>query len=210
LSTSYITSAALKATVSLTGQTYADADVAAAIVAASRAIDNLCHRKGTSSRLAFEADTDALQVRYYTPVRDTRIVFDDLATFTGLLTDPSGDGTFPDTWALHTDFELEPLNAATEGEPYTCATVRPNGAFLFPGRIPRSVKLTGKFGWPAVPDAVPQATTILATKLLKRSREAPWGVLGVGVDGVAVRIGKSDAELLALLGPYIKRRIAVA
>ena len=199
----YITSAELKATLSLTGQTYADADVASAITAASRAIDNICNRR-------FYADADALQVRYYTPTSTSAVKVDDVVTFTSLSTDPAGDNTFPDSWTLHTDFELEPLNAAADGWPYTKLVVRSNGAYTFPFGYERSVMLTGKFGWATVPDSIVQATTIIASKLLKRSREAPFGILAIGMNGEAVRLSRVDPDVNMLVGPYIKHRYSVA
>jgi hypothetical protein len=206
---SYITSAQLKATLTI-NDTYADADIATAVVAASNALDLLCKRKGTATRGGFEQDADANQVRYYTPEDGYKLNIDDLVTFTSLQTDPGGDNTWPDTWVQNTDFDLEPLNAAADGWPYTRLHVRSSGSFVFPVGYSRSVKVTGKFGWPAVPEAVTQATTILASRLLKRAREVPFGVVAVNLDGAAVRIAKADPDVMLLLGPFIKHRISVA
>lgn len=205
---SYLTTAALKATLSI-GSTYADADIQQAINSASRAIDFLCKRRGTSSRFAFEQDADANQVRYYSPERVTMLEIDDLVTLTQLVTDPSGDNTFPETWTLHTDFDLEPLNADSEGRPFTRLRVRPSGSFLFPVDYPRSVRLTGKFGWAAIPDGVVEATSIIASKMLKRAREAPYGVIAVNMDGAAVRIARSDPDVMLAIGDYQRRKIVV-
>lgn len=206
---SYITSSQLKATLELSSVTYADADVAAAIVAASDGIDNLCKRKGTTSRDGFGLDANANQVRYYTPNDLYRLDIDDLVTLTSLMTDPSGDNTWPDTWTLNTDFSLEPLNAAAEGWPFTRVSVRQSGSYVFPNTYVRSVQVTGQFGWPAVPNAIVEATTLLASRLLKRAREVPFGVIGVGLDAAVARIAKSDPDVMFLVGPYIKHRIAV-
>lgn len=203
MASDYTTSAALKTTLSLSATTYADADIAAAITAASRAIDKLCNRR-------FWLDTDANQVRYYTPYSLSTLQVDDITTFTSLATDPSGDNTFPDTWTLHTDFELEPLNAAADGEPYTKLVVRANGSFVFPFGYTRSVKVTAQFGWPAIPQGIVDATTIVATQLLKRKREAPFGVLAIGADGAAIRLAKMDPQVAMLVGPYQRHRIGVA
>lgn len=205
----YITSDQLKATLDLTNNSYADADISAAITAACAAIDNLCNRRGTTSRGGFEQDADANQIRYYNPYDLGKIDIDDLVTLTTLATDPTGDNTWQNTWTLDTDFDLDPLNAAAEGWPYTRITVRPNGAYVFPTSFLRSVRVTGKFGWPAVPGAIVQATTLLASRLVKRAREVPFGVVAVNLDGAAVRIAKSDPDVMVLVGPYMKKRIAV-
>lgn len=203
MATDYTTSAALKATLSLTGSSYADADISAAITAASRAIDNLCNRR-------FWLDADANQIRYYTPYSLSSLQVDDLVAFTALATDPGGDNTFGDSWTLHTDFELEPLNAAADGWPWTKIVVRQNGSFTLPMNYTRSVRLTAQFGWAAVPQAIVDATTIIATQLLKRKREAPFGVLALGPNGEAIRLAKLDPQVSMLVGPYMRHRIGVA
>lgn len=199
----YITVEQFKKTLNLQGQTYADEDVRMAVTAASRAIDNLCNRR-------FYLDADAEQIRYYTPYALTSLQIDDLVTFTALATDSGGNNTFLDSWTLHTDFELEPLNAAADGWPYTKIVIRPNGSFTLPMPYSRSVRLTGQFGWPAVPTSIEQATTIVASKLMKRAREAPFGVLAIGLNGEAVRLARLDPDVMMLVGPYMKHRIAVA
>lgn len=208
--TDYITGTILKATISLTGQTYADADITTAIAAACRGIDKLCRRRGTTTRLGFQADADTAQVRYYSPVSRKRLAIDDLVTLTTLATDPSGGGTFSDVWTVNTDFVLDPLNAAAEGRPYEKLLVHPNGGYLFPTVYPRGVKVTGKFGWPAVPDEIVEASTILAAKLLKRAREVPFGVVAINLDGAAVRLAKSDPDVMFLISDFRRKAVTVA
>ncbi len=204
MSTDYISSATLKATLSLTGTTYADADIAAAITAASRAIDGITNRR-------FYADADANQVRYYSPIRASWLEIDDLATFTSLATDDNGDSTFAGTgWTLHTDFELDPLNAVADSKPWTALIVRPNTSrTLFPP-FPRSVMLTGKFGWTAVPQEIADATSIIATQLVKRKKEAPFGAFALGPDGFAIRLARSDPQVCMLIDPLRRHWFAVA
>lgn len=201
MASNYITDAELKATLSIS-DTFADADISAACSAASRAIDKITHRR-------FYPDSDALQVRYYSPANPKRLEIDDLVTFTSLDGDSAGDGTFGDSWTQETDFDLHPLNAAADSEPWTEIIVRPLGTYLMPIGYPRSIKLTGKFGWSVAPDAVVQATTIIAAKLFQRAREAPFGIVGIGAESAAVRIGRYDPDVSLLLGPLTRHRIAV-
>lgn len=191
--TDYATSTELKATLSLSSETFADDDIALALTAASRAVDNVCDRR-------FYADADVNQVRYYSPVDGRRVFIDDLVTLTALATDPGGDGTFEETWTLNTDFVLEPLNAVADGEPFTSIRVHPRAVFYLPIGYPRSVKVTGKFGWAAVPEAVKMATKIVATKAFKRSREAPFGFISAG--DLAMRIAQNDPDVQFLLSGY--------
>lgn len=200
MASDYLTSNELKATLELTGESFADDDIELAITAASRAIDNLTGRR-------FYADSDANQVRYYSPTDPDVLWVDDLVTLTTLEVDTGEDGTFEETWTANTDFYLEPLNAAADGWPYTFLVVNTRSSVYFPVAH-RSVKVTGKFGWSVVPDAVKQAAKISAAKLLKRSREAPFGVVGFGADGVAVRIGSNDPDVMTLLSPFIRENMA--
>lgn len=181
----------------MSGETFADADISAALEAASRGIDGVCDRR-------FYADSDASQVRYYTPLSGRMVSIDDCVTITSVYTDTSGDGTFASQLTSVTDYIANPLNAAADGWPWTRLELNPQSANYFPVQ-PRSVEVTGKFGWTAVPAPVVEATTILASALLKRAREAPFGVVTVGLDaGAAMRIARNDPHVMFLLGPYVR------
>lgn len=193
----YVTDDELKATLSLTGTTFADADVTSANGAASRAIDKVCGR-------FFYTST---QTRYYSPDNEWRLEIHDLNDLTSLKTDPDGDGTFQYTWTEHTDFELEPLNAATDGEPWTAIRRRPAGGYYLPCLMPRSVQVIGDFGWAATPPAIVQAASILATRLLVRSRQAPLAVL-INAE-TAARIASTDPDVAALVEPFVKQQVLV-
>lgn len=205
----YAQLADVKATLDLTAETFADPDISLALSSASRAVDNICERR-------FWLDTDATSVRYYTPRRSGKLLqIDDLVEFTSLETDSDGDGTFENSWTLNSDFVFEPLNATADGEPFTMVRVHPNGRFCLPGGrtgivsvpiVPRSVKLTGQFGWAEVPDGVGQATGILAGRLMRRAREAPFGVIGFAMEGGAsvTSLARNDPDVMMLLKPYVR------
>ncbi|HXO86432.1 MAG TPA: hypothetical protein VN803_13010 [Gemmatimonadales bacterium] len=205
----YALLADLKATLDLSGETFADADLQLALTAASRAIDNICERR-------FWPDPDATSVRYYTPRRSSRLLeIDDLIALTSFETDNDADGVFEFSWTVNTDFVLEPLNAPADGEPYTMVRVQPYGHYRLPGAyrgftqrvtLPRTVKVTGQFGWQAVPDEIKQATMILAPRLSRRSREAPFGVIGFAMEGgsSAAMIARQDPDVMMLIGPYVR------
>lgn len=191
----YVTSVELKATLSLTGETYADADIAVAVEAASRGIDEVCRRR-------FWADANANQVRYYTALTDSIVVIDDLVTLTTLASDANGGTTFADTWTLNTDFTLGPDNADADGRPWELIVRHPLARHYLTTSYPRSLKVTGKFGWPTVPAAIKSAATLMATQLLRRMREAPFGI--VGFDETAMRIARTDPHIAFLVNPYVK------
>lgn len=197
----YITPDELKATLSISGQSFADTDISARIMSASRAIDELCQRRFWQ---------DAADVtRYYTPETTRLFEIDDLSSITSFATDDDGSRTFATTWTKNTDFILEPINAPVEvpAWPWTHIRVLPQGAHLLQNFYPDSAQVVGKFGWPTVPDAIVDATGMLATRLLRISREAPFGV--VSFDGGAVRIARMDSTIRSLIQPYRKHAISV-
>ena len=193
--TLYVQVEEFKSTIELSGTSFSDEDVKVALRSSCRAIDEICARR-------FYPDADAAQVRYYSPANYWTLEIDDIVTITTLKTDDAGDGTFENTWTLNTDYNAEPLNAAAEGRPWDKLCVHPTGTHIFPANFPRSVELTGKFGWSTVPAQVEEATTLLAHRLLKRARQAPFGISGLGLDGSVVRIMLSDPDVMMLLRPF--------
>ena len=206
----YITGSQLLATLGITNpSSQQTSDANAAVDAASRAIDNMCNR-------SFAAAGTAVSTYYYSPVDWQTLDIHDCTSVTTLFTRDDGididtsDGG-GQTWTLNTDFFLLPLNAdgpaQVETKPYTSLQVNPIGSYTFNIYYPRSVKLTGVFGWPATPPAIIDATTLLAERLFKMKREAPLGVLAFS--DVAIRIARADSNLMILVGPYVKHRAAL-
>src|SRR5215831_3749732 len=176
----YIELEQVKSTFELTGTTFTDQDVKAAVNAACRAIDDVCDRR-------FYLDADANQVRYYTAKTYDWLEIDDLVAITSLQVDLDGTGGFAQSWTQNSDYYLAPFNAPSWGRPYTQIRWNPVGRYLFIPWLERNVKVTGQFGWPTVPAPVSDAATMLVGRLFKRKREAPLGVIA-GMDMVATRI----------------------
>lgn len=174
----YTDRVSLKATLDIAAETFADADVDSAINAASRLVDAYCQRR-------FYLDATA-SARSYTRAGVGLVEFDDAASVTEVATDTDGDGTYETVWAA-SDWRLEPLNAAAEDRPWTRVRTTSGGAHSFPSRV-AAVRITARWGWPSVPDLVVEATRIQASRLLKRTREAPFGVAGVSFEGAPMRL----------------------
>jgi hypothetical protein len=128
--------------------------------------------------------------------------FNDLVSVTTFATDSSGDGVAETTWSA-SDYQLLPYNpgAAPETRPYTKVKALHR---IFPVVYPPLVRtdlvhITGVFGWPSVPQAIKQATLILAAEMFKL-KDAPFGVAGFGDFGV-VRI-RDNPKVAAYAGPY--------
>jgi hypothetical protein len=197
----YVELEEFKRTANLSGQTYVDNDIQIALVAASRGIDQALHRR-------FYPDADAAQVRYYTPNGGCTVEIDDLLTLTSLLADYDGDGTFEQTWVQNTDFILEPLNAVADGVPFDTIRRHQRSGFSY-SPYPRSLKLTGKFGWAAAPEGIRTLTSLIAARLVKRTREAPFGIVSFGLDGAVMRASQfaNDPEYQFLTSTYAKTQV---
>lgn len=161
------------------------------LAAASAAINKACDR----TFYAVSA-TGADEERYYTPATPRTVWIDDLLELHEFATDLSGTGTFTTIWEEPRDVVLLPLNAAAKGRPFERVRVTQLARYLLPGRE-RSVRVTGVFGWLAVPDEVISATLLLARRLFLR-KDAPWGVATFGTE-VALRLLRSDPDVSVLL-----------
>lgn len=195
----YVTVSELKNTLAITSSTY-DADLAIVVNTASRTLDAITGRR-------FWSDTGTANVRTYTPDSYRRLMIDDLQTLTTLKVDQNGDGTFEETWTVGTDFVLEPQNADSDIpiRPYESVLIRNQSRYYFPVDLEQSVQITGKFGWAAVPDEIQSAASILAGKLFKRMREAPFGIVSFGGgESPAMRLARTDPDIGNLIQGYIR------
>jgi hypothetical protein len=200
----------LKRTLSLEGMSAADNDIDLAISSASRAVEQLTGRR-------FWPDPDVNQTRYFTARSYDYVDVGDLITLTSLTFDWDGDNVYELNWtALPALWMLDPPNAPADGFPYQAIRTRKAsrnmmwdewdgvyGGSSFP-TSEAAVKVVGRFGWLTAPPQVEQATGLIASRLLKRKREAPFGVAALGVDGVGVRIAGSDPDVEMLLRPFVR------
>jgi len=171
--------------------------------AASRLIDGYCNRKfwqtGTAESRLFTAEDS-----FYCSIDDVA------GTAITVQTSNNGDGIFDVTFAV-TDYQLEPLNGYLDGLTWAFDKVRAVGDFLFPTLNSNYgsqalVKITARFGWPAVPEEVTQATIIQASRIFKRY-DSPLGVAGFGDMG-AIRVSRAlDPDVAQLVEPYRRMRM---
>lgn len=200
----YLTLAQLKETFpSITG-TSMDDELSRALEAASRAIDKACSRRGLRR---FWPDTAPVE-RLYTPGDLDLLEIHDAIEITLVESDDDNDGIYESTWDASAWVPL-PLNAALDGEPWTAiqwrgATTTSTRSFGFPQNVLAGVRVTGKFGWTAAPPAIVQATGILAQRLQKRAREAPFAVVGFNMDATAVHIARTDPDVSGLIHDFVR------
>lgn len=213
----YITLAQLKTTLQITDAAgvpispfAGDQDLTSAISAASLEINGFCNRNFNKGA--------AHEIRYYDAQDPLELELDDLFSLDagGLQTDDNGDGTFVSTWVAGTDFELvsvyhtSPYNAAADGWPYDTIRVRSNGNYRFPTRFTKCVKVTGTFGWNAVPAPVVDACYSLAARQYMLKRNAPLDVLPGGGEAGLIRLGGRIPNVMMALNRYRKHTFAVA
>ena len=205
MSLDYVTLDELKATLGLLATDYADTDLQRAATSASRELEKALDRR-------FWADDNNTGERLYTPDRYLTLDIDDLIELkdSTIELDLDGDGVYEQTWTLGTEFIFAPANAAAKDAPYERLIVKQRHSGFgsshrrLPLGMPDSVRVTGQFGWPEVPEPIKQATIIVAGKLLRRSRESPFPILSLAnAGGVSQRlIPGDDPELLMALRDY--------
>ena len=161
--------------------------------AVSRAIDDYCGRRfyQTASGVA----------RYFTSDSSSELVIDDLVSIdtNGLTTDISGNYTYGRTWAT-TDYVLAPFNASEFDMPYTYIELAQHGRYAFP-TWSKGVKITGTWGFPAVPRAI-RAACSLECRRAWQQLQSPSGVVTSDVLGTFMVEPEWHRKSLALLKPY--------
>ena len=200
--TQYVDKADLKTYLGLSG-TAQDTNIDNAINGASRQIDKFCDRR-------FWQD-ETVQVKYYNPTNDFYLIVDDISTTTGLIVqlDTTDDGTYDTTLTLDTDYILKPINPQIhkisdttyyypQNELHIIAT---RSSERFDPLIIKNVKITAKFGWSKVPEAISQACLIQATRLFKR-KDTPFNVMGNEQTGTIELFNKFDVDARELIKPY--------
>lgn len=203
----YVELEEFKETLSLKGQSYADGDIELAIEAASRGLDKALGQH-------FYLDVDNTAVRKYSFQDDENYLrIDPLVALNKIEIDRDGDGTYEELWVQGVDYVLEPVNAPSDGKPWTAIRVIPRLTTHagFPCYYPNGIKVTGQFGWPSVPAGVKQLTSIIASRLLQRTRQAPFGIIQLGGDGAAVRAAKfaGDPEYAWLTAGLRRKKLLV-
>jgi hypothetical protein len=190
LSNEYTTLALLKAHLGGITDTDRDTLLNAVIEAASRSIDDYCGRR-------FYLDASATARTFHPAGRlyYDELLVDDIGDTTGLTVET---GNAADGWtAVTTSVETSPDNALVLGDPVT-GLINLNGWSLCSRD---RVRVTAKWGFPAVPAQVAHAALIQSARLYKR-RESPEGVLGNAEWG-SIRLSRTDPDVAALVQRFV-------
>jgi hypothetical protein len=199
----YATLAEVKASLRIT-DTVDDTLLELAIESASRSIDEFAGRVFYSQGSA---------VRFFAAESSDFVAIDDLISITELATSSGSNNTFDLVWTGYNsgspvDYQLEPLNnsSATDGVVQPVTGIRSRITYAFPtlGDI-ALVRVTGTWGWSAVPTAIKQATVIQAARYFKRN-DSPLGVLSAPDLGY-IRVGsRLDPDVEMMISGYRRVR----
>lgn len=110
---------------------------------------------------------------------------DDFTAITAIAVDLDRDGSYSTSLTPSSDVLYRPLNADTDGRPFEFLELRPLQTKIagWPD-YPAAVKITGTWGWPAVPDAVKELTAMIVRQI----RDLQLG-------GVTVTVQQIDSQL---------------
>ena len=167
---------------------------------ASRAVDGVCRRSFWQ--------TDAGTVQYYTPYNFERLRVRDLVSVSALATDEDGDLVYELSWTS-SEYLLYPIDAATAdavARPYTeirASMATGSAKYAFPVGREKSVKVTGVWGWPSVPDVIRDVTILEALRSYEQF-QAPSGVITNSTAGTFTITPAIHPTSAARLKPYIR------
>ena len=189
----YCSLAEIKASARIT-DSVDDALLELAVEAASRMVDSYTQRyfynAGTATRLFVPQDS------YVTEIDDSISI--------SVLQTSDGE-TFGTTWATK-DYQLEPLNSISEGLTWPFTRIRAVDDYdwsVFGDEA--TAKITGVWGWPAVPASISQAAVIQGSRIFTRL-QSPLGIAGFGDMGV-VRVSRQlDPDVAQLVEPFRRMR----
>lgn len=154
---------------SQTGKTSAadDAVILSQLTATSRWLER--RLGGSYGPQVFNLDASATTRVYlpaYTNLGRAPTVLDlaPVVSVSAVKVDTTGEGVFGETALTSTYYQLLPLNASAEGRPYTQLEATTWGSQnSWP--VGTQVQVTGIHGWPAVPEAIVNATVIFTAML---------------------------------------------
>lgn len=211
----YLTLEELKKTLKLTGKDYADRELEISIGATAEALDVVYGGPWTLGA--------AGEARYFTPAHSKTVIdLRQVQAVTAVELDEAGGGTYSRTLVIDVDYHLQYRGSKASAPPWDSLRLLRSGfayiaAFDDPVKRPYpwgvdSLRITGTWGWEETPPGVKVAATIIATRMLRRSRDAPFGVVGFDVEGNtqrAVTIAKDPEVQFAMTAPRGLRRHVV-
>lgn len=180
-----------------------DLSINLAVEAATAMIQQYCGRQFTQDSVATS--------RVYVATNSYLVHVDDISTTSGLIveTDPGANGSFDQTWQT-ADYQLEPLNGLMSGQTWPYHTIRAIRSLYFPQDYNEAlVRVTARWGWASVPNAVKQAAIIQSITVFK-SPDAPFGATPFQDTGILRLRSSLHPTAAALLSDYRLDPVRVA
>jgi hypothetical protein len=187
----YATLAELKSSLTI-NDSDDDALLELAITSTSRMIDDF-----TGRFFYANGTVGSPVIRYYTPNDPWTLAVDDYVSISEIATDDNFNQTWSTVWAA-SDFLKEPVNNSLRGWPYT--RLLATGRYVWPYYLPQACKVTGVWGWPAVPPEVNQACIIQSSRIFVR-KQSPFGIAGTPELGTVRLSSRLDPDVQAFLRP---------
>ena len=198
-----------------------DLHIAQSINAASRFIDKICRRHFSQDDTVTTRIYDGAKYglssglyRYdglFIQGNPLFMLKDDISTSTGLivLVDLNGDYVPETTLTLNTDFWLGPYNtSSSEQLPFNCLQVNPTSSIIstWPAHM-RSISITAKFGWAAVPSPIKEACLILTREIIDLQSS---GVMqSINLVDAALPVQRRTANIVDKLIEEYKRKVTL-
>jgi hypothetical protein len=172
-----------------------DLAIEAAILATSRMIDDY------TGRFFYRDGTQAAPVvRFYTAKDWWTTNVDDIIYINEIATDDNFDQLYTTVWAT-SDYMVEPVNNPRRGWPWT--RLLAIGSYIFPANLPQSVRVSGVWGWTAIPEEIKMACRLQAARFFVR-RQSPFGIAGSPEIGTVRLSSRLDPDVELLLKPFRK------
>lgn len=171
-----------------------------ALTGASRAIDRFTGRNPGGFSLAGTASARTYRPagRVVNECDGQKLLVDEIGSSTGLIAETgSSGGTY--TTVSSTAYDTGPDNALTVGVPVNWLLML--SAYWVSSPLTR-IRVTARWGWPAVPDQIVTATLLLAARYFKR-KDSPEGLVAGPQDWGSIRITRSDPDVMALTSGYM-------
>lgn len=168
--------------------------IAQALAAASRDVEDHCD--GRVFWLAASSEARVFSTRQTLCTADGFVLRLNDGAVNGIgvasgVTVEVGDGT---TWTATTDYDPWPFNALAKSEAAESLLSQTDW------RQWKRVRVTARWGWPAVPSQVDQATNLHGVRFLRR-KDSPEGVAGSSEWGL-VRVPYMDPDVKRLLSRW--------
>lgn len=195
-----------------TTDTQYDAQLAALITSASRAIDGYVGVEDDYFHISAKdhGSTDGSQTRYFDGTGDYSIRIDDYVDIVSLQVSYGGGVASSDyTTISSSDYFMQPYNAQSKRKPYNTIEIDAYNSSVEPfARYKKSVKITAMFGYSLTPpDDVTQACITMVVRYFMRAKSAFQDAGANPTMGQMFYVRELDPDVKTLLHKYVMENL---